>query len=257
MHLFLLGAAFQSVDLSTIERKIAKEPKYGAAEQYYALLVLGPEAERRIWFVVDGENLFIDTNANGDLTEPGEKFVASTTRGPESLSSLSREWQIPKLATSDRYTNIKVTFDLLNPEWRPEKSATNFVEMERFMGVVGKTPHANVSNIYVTIGGSRTQFCNAMFTTKPAAAPIFHMDAPLTIGVLETIVPHELGRRPGLKWIQVAVGTPGFGGDQPGCFSYIMYADFPSKERPVLEIEFLAADGKRLPPQRFTLDGKC
>lgn len=257
LHWILLGAASPDVDLSTIERKIAKEPRYETAEQYYALLVLGAEADKRVWFVVDGSNLFVDVNGDGDLTEAGEKFAATKSDGPESLTLLSREWEVPRFALSDRYTDVEVHFDLVDPSWRPAPDASNRTEMERFMEVVGRTPRANLSSIHVTIGGARKQFSNAMFTTTAAKAPIFHMDGPLTLGVLETIQAHELGRRKDLEEIDIAVGTPGDGGDQPGCFSYVMYDEFPKDARPVLEIEFPIADGKRLPPKRYVLDGKC
>ena len=257
LHWILLGVVSPAVDLSTIERKIAKEPRYESAEQYFALLVLGTEADKRVWFVVDGPNLFVDANGDGDLTGAGEKFVATKSHGPESLTLHSREWKVPKLALSDRYTNVEVRFGSVNPSWRPDPGASNRIEMERFMEVVGRTPRANLSSIHVTIAGARNQFSNAMFTTTSAKAPIFHMDGPLTLGVLETIRAHELGRRKDLEEINIAVGTPGDGGDQPGCFSYVMYEEFPKDARPVLEIEFPIADGKRLPPKRYVLDGKC
>jgi hypothetical protein len=255
--LLLLAGLAQAGGPGAVERKIAKEPEYRGAERYYALLVLGPEAERRVWFAVDGEDLYADLNGNGDLTEPGEKLHASSTGSQESFIPLWREWRIPGLAGSDRWSDIKVKFNVLNPSWRPSPTAGNRAYMDRFMDGVAKTPGANISNIEVTIGGTRTQFCNAMFATSAEKAPVFHMDAPLTVGVLETIVPHVLGRTPDLERVQVAVGTPGSGGDQPGCFSYLMYQCLPEAARPVLEIEFPLADGKRSPATRFPLDEKC
>lgn len=60
-------------DLTKIDRTIAKEPRYGN-QPYYALLVFGPEAKKRVWLVVDGETLYVDRNGNGDLTEANKRI---------------------------------------------------------------------------------------------------------------------------------------------------------------------------------------
>jgi hypothetical protein len=65
-------------DLAKIGRTIAKEPVYKTRPQY-CLLVFGAEAAFRVWLVQDGENLYVDRNGNGDLTEPGER-VAWTSK---------------------------------------------------------------------------------------------------------------------------------------------------------------------------------
>src|SRR5205823_7127267 len=64
--------AAEPLDLSKLDRSIAKEPKYVAASQEYCLLVFGPKAETRVWLVRDGDVLYVDRNGNRDLTEPGE-----------------------------------------------------------------------------------------------------------------------------------------------------------------------------------------
>jgi hypothetical protein len=37
--------------------------------------LLGLEAKSRIWLVLDGQNLYVDKNGNGDLIEAGEKVA--------------------------------------------------------------------------------------------------------------------------------------------------------------------------------------
>src|SRR5947209_19813336 len=80
-HRFVLAAASlafsalaSAADLSKIERTIAKEPAYESKDVRYCLLVFGPEAKTRVWLVQDGDTLYVDTNGNGDLSEPGKKF---------------------------------------------------------------------------------------------------------------------------------------------------------------------------------------
>ena len=68
-------AASAAVDLTTIPRRIVKEPAYRSRPKY-CLLVFGREAKTRIWLVQDGPTLYVDRNGNGDLTEPNEKVAA-------------------------------------------------------------------------------------------------------------------------------------------------------------------------------------
>src|SRR5215212_7175934 len=66
-------------DLSGVDRGIAKEPAYRSRPRYL-LLVFGLRADTRVWLVEDGETIYVDRNANGDLTEPGEAVAPSHRR---------------------------------------------------------------------------------------------------------------------------------------------------------------------------------
>src|SRR5262245_44175705 len=65
----------QAVDLSNIDRTIAKEPAYQNKPKY-CLLVFGPEAKTRVWLMLDGDILDVDRNGNGDLREKGKRHTA-------------------------------------------------------------------------------------------------------------------------------------------------------------------------------------
>jgi hypothetical protein len=72
--------------LKNIDRAIAKEPKYVAKRPLYGLLAFGPAAQKRIWLVLDHSKpdaerydvLYVELNANGDLTEQSERVVGKT-----------------------------------------------------------------------------------------------------------------------------------------------------------------------------------
>ena len=77
---FLVGLQPQAVpDLSKVDRTIVKEPS-NLSQPGYCLMVFGPRADVRIWMIKDGERLYVDRNANGDLTEPGESFAPTQRR---------------------------------------------------------------------------------------------------------------------------------------------------------------------------------
>lgn len=63
-------APLRGADLSAIEKTIGKQPAYRDKPRY-CLLVFGAEAKTRVWMVEDGRTLYLDRNANGDLTDDG------------------------------------------------------------------------------------------------------------------------------------------------------------------------------------------
>jgi hypothetical protein len=68
--------------LRDIDRRIRKEPAYNAARPLYGVVAFGPRAQKLVWMVIDcskaGSSLFdrlyVDLDADGDLTGPGERF---------------------------------------------------------------------------------------------------------------------------------------------------------------------------------------
>src|SRR5262245_40186445 len=101
----------QAGDLTKIDRTIAKEPTYQAKPKY-CLLVLGPEAQTRVWLVQDGNTLYIDRNSNSDLTEPGDKVTwngkklsAGDITGPDGKAKL--KVSLRKYSTSVRITVVE------------------------------------------------------------------------------------------------------------------------------------------------------
>src|SRR6516225_7235618 len=83
----LLAVPASAADLAKIDRKLVKEPAYGS-KPMYCLLVFGPEANTRAWLVLDGELLYIDRHADGDLTHPDDRLkVHRVTKDPPNFMS--------------------------------------------------------------------------------------------------------------------------------------------------------------------------
>jgi hypothetical protein len=68
------SASARAVDLTRLERTVAKEPAYTSLPRY-CLLVFGPDAKTRVWLVLDGDVLYVDRNGNGDLTAQGKRVA--------------------------------------------------------------------------------------------------------------------------------------------------------------------------------------
>jgi hypothetical protein len=73
-------------DLGKLDRSIRKEPTYTTKQPYYGLLVFGPRADTRVWLVLDKSKadgaafdvLYLDRNADGDLTASDKRLVGKT-----------------------------------------------------------------------------------------------------------------------------------------------------------------------------------
>ena len=85
----LLGfaASLQAAELGKIDRSIGKQPQY-TAKPAYCLLVFGPEAQNRAWLVLSGNDLYVDRNGNGDLTEAGKQITGNRVSDGEQTFSI-------------------------------------------------------------------------------------------------------------------------------------------------------------------------
>ena len=77
--LFVDQAPASTNVVSHFDRTIIKEPTYQFTPKY-SLITLGNSGEMKVWMVEDGKRLFVDKNANGDLTDDGPPIEPSNVR---------------------------------------------------------------------------------------------------------------------------------------------------------------------------------
>lgn len=154
-------ALADGVDLSKVDRSIRREPVWKSGEPQYCLFVV--TAERRVWFVVDGEDLYLDINGNGDLTDPGEKLPAlELTSEQRRAARNSSRWRIPDIQGADGeplITNIQIDLD----QNRGAAIGSKFVYFD--------SPYR------------RHVFTRPTFAAKPADAPILYPTGPVQLEV--------------------------------------------------------------------------
>lgn len=93
-----LGRADDGPDLKGVDRRAPKEPSYTSKQPLYGLLAFGPRAQARVWMVLDRSKpdagsydvLYADLNADGDLTDPGERLIGLEENG-------SKRFRLPDL----------------------------------------------------------------------------------------------------------------------------------------------------------------
>jgi hypothetical protein len=158
-----------------------KEPKY-RNEPRYALLVFGPKREQRVWMVLDGSTLYVDRNANGDLTDPGERLEPNNPKDG-----------------SNRFGNpgSHTHFDIFEFTVQAGAGGTSKFKLHRWVRAEKFTPqtdfdkklhaqwlklrHEN-STLWRQEGQGRAQ-TPVIFMPKPADAHVCALDGPLTFVV--------------------------------------------------------------------------
>ena len=160
--LMLASGASVSVwatDLTKIDRAIAKEPAYKSRPKY-CLLVFGPEARTRVWLVLDGEVLYVDRTAGGDLTGPGKR-TENVSKTEKALHF--RPGAITAVGGKTRYA-LEVEVVRQGPRfWIPVTVNADKVSFT--------SPQCGGEN-----GSLR-------FADRAQDAPVLHFDGPLTMKV--------------------------------------------------------------------------
>ncbi len=199
-----------AADLSKIDRTLAREPVYQSKPEY-CLLVIGGQAQvarSRFWVVLDGETLYVDRNANGDLTEAGESALGRRENG-------AIRFEIP---------------DLTEPDGKTKHTCLHVLRSE--MGF---------AYIRVRVENGRSWWAGfddlerLKFGDRPGDAPIVHFNGPRTFGLFR---PKTLYRGPQdvvIRLNRLSIGTPGLG---KGTFAALDVNQIPEPKRVQAEIEF-------------------
>lgn len=202
-----------------IDRTLTKEPKYQATPNY-SLLVLGG-SKAKVWMVEDGKRLFLDRNANGDLTDDGPPIVLSNVRRLD-----TSRWDGNYLIAAITPTNgsLHTGFDLRR--W-------NYGEKEDSYGlslsVDGKLP------MYAGWFGT-------FWSAKRETAPVINFGGPFMPRLLRS---KEFTISPGRRRLSLGFMNPGSG---LGAESRLSIDAFPRLLVPKLNIEWPTAGGG--PPLR-------
>jgi hypothetical protein len=231
--LALCPALAPAADLNKIERTIVKEPSY-KGKPTYCLLVFGPEAKTRIWLVADGNILYVDRNASGDLTEEGKRVEGTplyNRPGPEGRM-IGISFGVEKLTKWDgKDTRLMV----VSKPRSDEDDVVNAYVGESIQNTVAGGP-----------GGV------LKFSARPQDAPIIHFAGPMGMAPR---VEHTLLCNDKPQIFQAMIGTAGLG---KGTFAAVNIGMVPKDIHPVAEFEFpnKKADGDPIKGS-YTLSQRC
>jgi hypothetical protein len=232
--LLLWPALASAADLSKVDRTIKKEPAYKGKPKY-CLLAFGPEAKTRVWVVLDGTDVYVDRNGNGDLTEPGERF-------PNDGKDF-KEFEVADLDGKGRYKVKSLGVH------RSENEGRVFL----------------MANVEVV--GKYRQYCDLTPSESLREAPVAHFGGPLRLGLREMnwSPVQKLARGEKPEDLYAWVGTFDRAN---GCWVVLSNTvidqpnyhrrDFPTDIHPVAEVEFPPARPGMKPVRvRYELKERC
>jgi hypothetical protein len=223
--LMLSSAPAAAADLRKIDRHLAKEPPYHTQLPKYGLLVFGPEADTRVWLVIDGDVLYLDRDGTGDLTEPAKRVAGRR-------SGKWLDFQAGPITTAHG------------------KRRDLRLRIRDFQVADGRC-----TGMDIIVNGTHKQFVGYdeanpfRFAQRPGQAPVLHLQGPLQMTLYGEPPTFVAGREVDLN---IAIGTPGVG---PGSFCAIACCTvLDCKVSPVAEIEFPARNPDAiLPPTRVSI----
>lgn len=224
----LFCAVARATDYSKVDRRIAKEPPYHSLPKY-ALLLFGKEAAFRIWVVLDGQTLYLDRNADGDLTGKDERFNRI-----------------------EDCRNVEIH--------APDKSSYRITHVHLL-----RASNQESLMVHIDIQGrlGYRQYCDVELKGRAGEAKIAHFDGPLTMGPRTVYwkVPADLALVMGDKPTDLQGGVGTMDADH-GCWVVVAHnadkSPFPDGVFPIVDVQF---PPKRMgdPPlkKRYRLDQFC
>jgi hypothetical protein len=225
-------AMARSMDYSQVDRTIAKEPAYHSRPKY-ALLLFGKEAKLRVWVVLDGQTLYLDRNADGDLTGKDERFARI------------EDCRNVEIQDSDKKTSYLISH-----------------VVHLFKGDSNR--ESLIVNIDIKGPLRYRQYCSVELKGGAREAKIAHFDGPLTMGPRTVYwkVPADLALVTGDKPTDL-YGGAGTMDAEHGCWVAVVSHNgdksaFPEGVFPIVDVQF---PPKRPgdPPlkKRYQLDKFC
>ena len=228
-----LPSAQPSRVLERIDRTIAKEPLY-EGEPKYCLFALRDDASVQVWMVEDGKRLYLDRNANRDLTDDGPPLEPSDVRDlgiPGSASRWDFNYRCTAITAADGSQHT--AFDLRRWNYGAEKDSYGLS-----LSVDDKLP------MYAGWFGT-------FWSASAATAPMIHFGGPLK--------PHILRRQEfvvgsGTDRLSLSFVNPGHG---DGATSRLSIEALPSAITPRLTIEWPVAQGAAPLAKSYPLPERC
>ena len=248
-----------SIDLTTIDRTIKKEPTY-KSEPRYALIVIGPRADHRAWLVMDGNDLlYIDRNDNGDLTESDERVELDLQATKKMAVNETAAVTTMHVFSIGDVAGSKLQFWLWvrNPVFDASKFPTP--EIATIYQDMYSRGWWNGSLKRFATDGMQAQIPLAL-TTKAEDAQVCHLLGPLTFTLRRE--DQHVALSPKMSVLDVSIGTrclpPRGWSHEDFDFSPLTTSEVPATLHPVATIEYASSvSSTKIAPQELTLDQRC
>lgn len=226
-----------------INREIVREPEY-TSKPRYCMLLLGEKAKAPVWIVQDGKKLYVDQNANRDLTDDGGPILPTNVREIGAPTVTKRQFEKPKV------TGRKWDGDYLLDEITPADGSRhskfrllrwNYGEPEDGYG------------LSLRLNGEIPMYAGwtPIWAESPAAASVIHfggMVQPKLLRMDDFVVDS------GARRLSIAFVNYGHG---PGAHSRLSMFALPESVIPIAHIEWPVAPGAKRLVTTHPLNERC
>lgn len=215
--------------VSHFDHTIIKEPAYQSKPKY-SLITLGNSGDVKVWMVEDGRRLFIDKNANGDLTDDGPPIVPSNVRHLD-----ANRWDYDYLLDAITPTNGARHTSLVLRRW-------NYNDKEDCYGL-----SISVNDQIPMYAG----WFGTFWSTNHDQAPVIHFGGPFTPKLLRRkgFTIGETAQRLSLCFVNP--------GSDSGAESRLSIDALPRFLVPELHIEWPTADSSAPLQTSYRLTQRC
>ena len=218
--------------LGHINRTLIKEPKYESAPKY-SLMVLGSSGDVKVWMIEDGRRLFVDKNANGDLTDDGPPIKPSSMRNIG-----SNNWDFSYLLDAITPTNGSRHINFQLRRW-------NYGESEDSYG------------LSLSVDGQLPMYAGwfgTFWSPQRETAPIIHFGGAFTPKLLRLKESNPFAIGSGRRRLSLGFINPGSGA---GAQSRLSIEALSRDLVPKLNIDWPTADGSPALRTSHPLTERC
>ena len=215
--------------VSHLDRTILKEPTYQSTPKY-CLLTFGNSGDVRVWMVEDGKRLFVDKNANGDLTDDGPPIEPSNVRHID-----ANRWDFDYVLDAITPTNGSRDTSFVLRRWNYGDKADSY-------------------GLSLSVGGQIPMYAGwfgTFWATNRAQAPVIHFGGPLTPKLLRR---KEFTIGETQKQLDLCFLNPGSG---PGAESLLSIDALPRDALLNVNIEWPTAGGSASLRTSYLLNQRC
>ncbi|MHB9067948.1 MAG: hypothetical protein ACYC4B_29550 [Pirellulaceae bacterium] len=219
----------QTSVLKTFDRAIVKEPNYESTPKY-SLIILGASGKMKVWMVEDGKRLYVDKNANGDLTDDTPPIEPSDVR-----------------RLGDDRWDFNYLLDAITPD---DGSRHTHFNLRRW-NYGDKDDSYGLS---ISLDGQVPMYAGwfgTFWSMEPETAPIIHFGGPLTPKMLRE---KEFVIGSGPRRLSMALINPG---SDPGAESRLSIDALPPHIIPRLEIDWPTPGDDRTIRTSHDLTERC
>ncbi len=269
LFMLILLSAFGIQNHFTVQRILAQEPRNSETmglrlpefdsdkPEFCRVSFPGSESAKTIFLILDGPTLYVDRNANGDMTEKNERVHATRS---SRMSERDLRFQIGQIEVGTFvHESINLTVTPLENYDRNNSKASELLKTNPQAKAYSMSAEIQHEHLKGSCDGSRVltlvKIMDAdgilQFGASPELAPTINFAGPFEIRLND-----ETRLRPGSEMeVVLAVGSKGKG---PGTFAAISYENLiPDDAWPKLTLTTESKDGGPPIETTFEMQHRC